>query len=193
MATIRRSSKLETESKYARIAKFPNGSPNDTPSSSGTIFRKRGMQLQGAKSRVTLFIEMVFITSWYWFRCPLGENRYYGWFKEFGGLMGRSQADNSGVLQNRSLADNFVQFMVDSSNFCHSREPFVTREGYIGLGPQGMQAGDLCSILFGAQLHYILRRVSGRYVIFGESYIHGVMQGEISRCLAKSRFRGGDF
>lgn len=99
--------------------------------------------------------------------------------RNFGGLMGRSQAGNSGDLQDRSLADNFVQFMVDASNLCRYRKLFVTREGYIGLGPQAMQAGVLCCILFGARLPYILRRVCGRYVLVGESYIHGVMQGEI--------------
>lgn len=50
-----------------------------------------------------------------------------------------------------------------------------------------MQAGDLCRILFGARLPYILRRVRNGYLLVGESYIHGIMQGEIV-----GAWRGGD-
>ncbi|KAL1838535.1 hypothetical protein VTJ49DRAFT_2533 [Mycothermus thermophilus] len=62
-----------------------------------------------------------------------------------------------------------------------NRRCFVTPEGFVGLGPRGMQAGDVVAILKGMSTPVILRPVEGqgqeafRYV--GEAYCYGVMDG----------------
>ncbi|KAM5466648.1 hypothetical protein MauCBS54593_005905 [Microsporum audouinii] len=65
------------------------------------------------------------------------------------------------------------------------RRLFVTRDRFLGLGPAGMEEGDEVWVLPGAGAAFVLRKmVDGaeegdlRYKFIGESYIHGVMDGE---------------
>jgi hypothetical protein len=46
------------------------------------------------------------------------------------------------------------------------------------VGPETMEGG-LCSIFFCANVPFILRQAGYRYVLIGESYIHGVMWDEV--------------
>jgi hypothetical protein len=48
----------------------------------------------------------------------------------------------------------------------------------MGLGPNAMQTGDVVCILFGCKVPYILRPVDGHYLLVGDAYIHGIMDGE---------------
>jgi hypothetical protein len=62
-----------------------------------------------------------------------------------------------------------------------SRRPFLSKRGYVGLGPISTQTGDLICILAGAKFPYILRKCSrtcGSFELVGEGYVHGIMYGE---------------
>ncbi|PTB62266.1 HET-domain-containing protein [Trichoderma citrinoviride] len=64
------------------------------------------------------------------------------------------------------------------------RRFFITKKGYFGLGPQKARAGDRIAVLFGSGVSFVLRRchtAEGKRVwrIVGESYVHGIMQGEV--------------
>jgi hypothetical protein len=82
-------------------------------------------------------------------------------------------------MKRSSQGGNWTRFMLDAADACHCRKLFFTRNGYFGLGPEAMEEGDLCCILFGARVPFILRRVGHQYLLVGESYIHGVMRGEV--------------
>ena len=58
------------------------------------------------------------------------------------------------------------------------RRFFTTRNGYIGLAPRSTTVGDLVCVLKGANVPFILRRKGENYVIVGECYCHGIMDGE---------------
>jgi Heterokaryon incompatibility protein (HET) len=59
------------------------------------------------------------------------------------------------------------------------RKIFVTSQGYLGLGPQHLQTGDVVALFEGADLPYVLRtRNNGGFELVGESYVHGIMNGE---------------
>ncbi|KAK0651147.1 heterokaryon incompatibility protein-domain-containing protein [Cercophora newfieldiana] len=61
------------------------------------------------------------------------------------------------------------------------RRSFLGAKGFVGVGPLGMQVGDLVCILYGASFPYILREskgASGRQQLVGEAYCDGVMDGE---------------
>ncbi|KAF3005197.1 hypothetical protein E8E13_010776 [Curvularia kusanoi] len=58
------------------------------------------------------------------------------------------------------------------------RRFFVSKAGHFGLAPPGAQEGDRVAVLLGAKTPFILREVSGNYQIVGESYAHGLMNGE---------------
>lgn len=63
---------------------------------------------------------------------------------------------------------------------CAHRALFVTRKGYIGLGPWNAREGDQVAILYGGQTPYLLRKsaVTGYNTLVGEAYVYGIMAGE---------------
>ncbi|KAL8688491.1 MAG: hypothetical protein Q9218_005610 [Villophora microphyllina] len=62
---------------------------------------------------------------------------------------------------------------------CSYRRLFRTSTGRFGLGPAPAQPTDICCVLFGAHVPFVLRRCGSEYKLVGECYIHGVMRGEI--------------
>jgi hypothetical protein len=78
------------------------------------------------------------------------------------------------IANGRSVDDMYWA----ASRFCTGRKVFCTKQGTLGLGPALLREGDLCCILFGARVPFILRRVRDNYQLVGESYVHGIMKGE---------------
>jgi hypothetical protein len=68
--------------------------------------------------------------------------------------------------------------MLDASRSCDNRRFFVTRRGFFSLGPSVLREGDICGVLFGRTVPFILRRKGTGYLLLGEAYLHGVMRGE---------------
>lgn len=67
-----------------------------------------------------------------------------------------------------------------------NRRFFITgRGGFMGLGPAEMELGDVVSVLLGSHVATILRRLETEtegqeeFVIVGEAYMHGIMDGEL--------------
>jgi hypothetical protein len=69
--------------------------------------------------------------------------------------------------------------------FC--RRFFITKEGYLGLGPRKIQIGDEIHIVAGGNCPLVLRKASQErsiqsanptYTLVGDCYLHGVMDGE---------------
>ncbi len=79
------------------------------------------------------------------------------------------------------LADWIRAMASYDTSFAHS-EPlalFRTAKGFLGYGPVSTQPGDEVWILPGATVPFVLRKTSKcRYCIVGDTYVHGVMQGE---------------
>ena len=78
---------------------------------------------------------------------------------------------------------SLVQTVVDRKNF------FISKEGYIGLGPIGIRVGDMICVLKGGSVPFILRRVGTSLedkterglvdcTLVGEAYVQGLMYGE---------------
>ncbi|KAH7094694.1 heterokaryon incompatibility protein-domain-containing protein [Paraphoma chrysanthemicola] len=62
------------------------------------------------------------------------------------------------------------------------KRPFLTEMGYVGLGPPCMEPGDMVILMGFAKLPYMVRAVDEgirRYVLLGECYCDGIMDGEI--------------
>ncbi|VUC21622.1 unnamed protein product [Clonostachys rosea] len=62
-----------------------------------------------------------------------------------------------------------------------NRRFFTTKsEGLWGLGPAAMQQGDVCAVLFGADVPFILRptEIRGEYKVVGECYMYNLMYGD---------------
>ncbi|KAI1505146.1 heterokaryon incompatibility protein-domain-containing protein [Biscogniauxia marginata] len=58
------------------------------------------------------------------------------------------------------------------------RRFFKTAKGLIGLAPASAQKGDHVVVLFGGKAPFIMRDF-GLYHLVGESYVHGIMHGEV--------------
>jgi hypothetical protein len=58
------------------------------------------------------------------------------------------------------------------------RRIFVTRKGTVGLEPASMEEGDIVTILLGSGTPFILRKQGEEFLLAGECYVHGQMDGE---------------
>jgi hypothetical protein len=64
----------------------------------------------------------------------------------------------------------------------HSRRPFISNSGFIGLAPSNVELGDVICIFLGGHVPYVLRQESDKaYNLVGEAYVHGIMYGEYMR------------
>lgn len=60
-----------------------------------------------------------------------------------------------------------------------------TNKGYYVLGPKVTQPGDIVCVLFGGKLPFCLRPLGDRYLLVGECYVHGLMNGEAMEMMSR--------
>lgn len=58
------------------------------------------------------------------------------------------------------------------------RVPLITKKGHLGISSMSVKEGDLIVLVSGAQTPFILRRTGTKYMVVGEAYIDGIMDGE---------------
>lgn len=73
-------------------------------------------------------------------------------------------------------AFDFQDAILDAMTW--TRRLFVTRKGYLGLGPSTLEEHDVLCVLFGSQMPLVLRRQGGDCLFVGRAYVHGLMDGE---------------
>jgi hypothetical protein len=76
---------------------------------------------------------------------------------------------------------------------CVNRRFFVTKKGYYGVGPEATSAGDKVCILFGTIAPFVVRPVNHQFVLLGESYLHGFMDGEAIAEMEDGRLKSKRF
>ncbi|PMD15427.1 HET-domain-containing protein [Hyaloscypha hepaticicola] len=68
----------------------------------------------------------------------------------------------------------------DQASYAHNRRFAITKSGRFGLAPFLAEPNDVCCICPGMEVPLILRpREDGRYGLVGDSYVLGVMEGQI--------------
>jgi hypothetical protein len=79
------------------------------------------------------------------------------------------------------------KFWMDLKMACYGRSFAFTENGYYALGPMITRPGNLCCVIFGAKVPYIIQKTGteGHYKLVGEAYVHGVMHGEVKDILDK--------
>ncbi|KAF2263421.1 HET-domain-containing protein [Lojkania enalia] len=70
-------------------------------------------------------------------------------------------------------------FRKRSINYLFDWKIFSTSSGILGLGPEILRTGDICCVLFGSCIPFILRPAEKGYRLVGEAKIPRVMQGEV--------------
>ena len=59
------------------------------------------------------------------------------------------------------------------------RRAFITSNGHLGIGPAILEEGDLVVIICGMEVPMLLRSCDGGvYMLIGEAYVDGIMDGE---------------
>jgi hypothetical protein len=59
-----------------------------------------------------------------------------------------------------------------------NRRLATTSKGYMGLVPYQAQEGDIIYALYGGSMLYVLRTRGEKFLLIGECYVHGLMDGE---------------
>jgi hypothetical protein len=63
-------------------------------------------------------------------------------------------------------------------SYSANRTLYWTEKGYIGLGPPHIEVDDIATVLYGGLTPYIVRNRAGEWLFVGETYAHGLMNGE---------------
>ncbi|KAH8597552.1 heterokaryon incompatibility protein-domain-containing protein [Bisporella sp. PMI_857] len=94
-------------------------------------------------------------------------------------------------LQTSIIKGDHEKFWLDMRFSCTGRSFAFTENGYYILGPAIMESEDLCCVIFGANVPFILRKtkMEGRYKLVGEAYVHGIMGGETREMLENGRIQ----
>lgn len=79
--------------------------------------------------------------------------------------------------------DYVVSYFRGIASLCGGRSFFVTEDGYYGLAPWITEPGDICCVLLGSDVPFMLRSNEPQgneetYKLVGECYLHGYMNGE---------------
>ncbi|GLA76942.1 hypothetical protein AtubIFM55763_008820 [Aspergillus tubingensis] len=92
------------------------------------------------------------------------------------------EEDDSGYVLGKSFIETYCTYasLFDSAitRATSYRRMMISSKGYIGLVPAKAQEGDHICVLYGCSVPVILRKKGDHYVLIGESYVHGIMDGE---------------
>jgi len=72
------------------------------------------------------------------------------------------------------------------------RRLFVTKDGYMGTAPIGAQKGDRICVLLGCNVPLIIRPEGDDFLIIGDTYICGMMNGEVMQDIWNGKHRCED-
>jgi hypothetical protein len=66
------------------------------------------------------------------------------------------------------------------------RRLFRTKKNYLGIAAESIEKGDAVWVLAGSAVPLVLRPVEdGGWKLVGETYIHGIMNGEVVKLVGK--------
>ncbi|KAL3291825.1 ankyrin and het domain protein [Colletotrichum asianum] len=134
-----------------------------------------------------LAVVCIYLLRWlYWvFAIPLLLfSLYMGvaniWQREF--LVAVSQFGVTSASDVGSLPPECAMYTNQLSNIANKYELAVTKQGLLGLVPLCTEVGDRVGVIHGCDAPFVLRldEEKGLLRVVGESYIHGIMDGELA-------------
>ncbi|KAK2728188.1 het domain-containing protein [Colletotrichum kahawae] len=90
-------------------------------------------------------------------------------------------------LQGLAEGGDMAKWARAANNATRNRAFARTRYGYYVLGPKMMEPGDLVCVLYGGKMPFCPQPWGSKYLLVGECYVHGIMNGE----MIKMAERGG--
>lgn len=96
-------------------------------------------------------------------------------------------ADEIHEIAQRAATNNVTEEWSRVANGASNNRLFaITKEGYYVLAPKVAEPGDQICVLFGGKSPFCLRPQGETYLLVGECYVHGFMNGEAIDMLAQS-------
>jgi hypothetical protein len=84
---------------------------------------------------------------------------------------------------------DFMEVNRRTGHSCYSRRFYITSEGYFGLGPRAMSPGDIVCIFLGGKTPFLIRQQHESFEIVAETYVHGLMSGEVVAEMEKGNLK----
>lgn len=78
----------------------------------------------------------------------------------------------------RALQETITDFEITVNEKVPSRSFFISSTGYMGLGPLSLREEDLVCIFPGCRVPLLIRKREDHYVLVGECFVWGLMDGE---------------
>jgi hypothetical protein len=85
-------------------------------------------------------------------------------------------SDSDGWKQ--CLVDTILKDVKVSTLTTVTRRFFISKKGYMGIGPESICNGDIICVLLGCRVPVLLRSYQDRYIFVGECFVWGIMDGE---------------
>lgn len=111
-------------------------------------------------------------------RIPCADQQYYGTTRRRASSSVRSQYDKIRSIGEFGSDHDAILYR-HAMTFQRDRRPFLSNGGHVGLAPARTESGDCICVILGSPVPYILRAsTEGKFVLIGEAYVHGIMDGE---------------
>ncbi|KAL2071090.1 hypothetical protein VTL71DRAFT_12325 [Oculimacula yallundae] len=78
-------------------------------------------------------------------------------------------------MRRMEFSKRYTQKMRDRMN---KRQVFISSSGNLGAGPKNLRKNDLLCVLLGSEVPWVLRSEGDNFLLIGEAYIQGYMDGE---------------
>ncbi|KAJ3493347.1 hypothetical protein NLG97_g4791 [Lecanicillium saksenae] len=108
-------------------------------------------------------------TAWNYIKKRLARNVTLSVSKE--------HIQNAGLDPNAATGQDMTTFRTNLL-LNTGRRVFRTEEGHVGMGPGEIQAGDVVTVVYGLSTPLVLRSKGKEWMLVGEAYCEGVMDGE---------------
>ncbi|KAL8917298.1 MAG: hypothetical protein Q9208_008019 [Pyrenodesmia sp. 3 TL-2023] len=111
------------------------------------------------------------------------------WFAQGAAYLTAALAETdlvSAELRDRAVGGDLYKWTRAANGSASNRSFGRTTQGRYVLGPKVMETGDVVCVLFGGKMPFVLRPWDdGRFLLVGECYVHGLMQGEAIELLER--------
>jgi len=75
----------------------------------------------------------------------------------------------------------------------YKKDLFATSSGFIGLGPESLDVGDIVVVPFGASRPFILRECEGQNLLVGDAVVPGIMSGQLMNLYREGTIPAQDY
>ncbi|PMD52527.1 HET-domain-containing protein [Hyaloscypha bicolor E] len=95
-------------------------------------------------------------------------------------LIARAQGNDIDEWK-KSFVANLYRFQSAVIPASVNRTFFISRKGYMGMGPETMEKEDMICVILGCNVPLVLRKLRDHYLLVGECFVWGLMDGEAMR------------